>query len=170
MLDKESYKKEFDDIIQEAARLQLGVLVYSQHPKSGLGQRQVINVWIRNRAPEWKISWDIGNLDLSLLVAYKLKKNWDARIRLVTVVDNLDQEIEARKFMAELIDLARLPKTEISVQVGEFGAFVSKAPSADLNIFGLIPDPDFNFMEKMVTKTQTTCLFIRDSGFENILA
>ncbi|MEE4259096.1 MAG: amino acid permease [Bacteroidales bacterium] len=170
MLDKESYKQEFNDIIKEAARLQLGVLIYSQHPRSGLGQRQVINVWIRNRAPEWKISWDIGNLDLSLLVAYKLKKNWDAMIRLVTVVDNLDQEIDARNFMAELIDLARLPKTEIAVHVGKFDAFISKAPSADLNIFGLIPDPDFNFMEKMVTKTQTTCLFIRDSGFENILA
>ena len=81
--------------MHETARLQLGVLVYSQHPKSGLGQRQIINVWIRNRAPQWKISWDIGNLDLSILVAYKLKKNWVANIRLVTVVDNHEQEEQA---------------------------------------------------------------------------
>jgi hypothetical protein len=170
MIDKVSYQQEFHDIINEAARLQLGVLIYSQHPKSGLGQQQVINVWIRNRAPEWKISWDIGNLDLSILVAYKLKKNWDARIRLVTVVDNLDQEIQARNFMAELMDLARLPKTELSVQAGKFNDYVHKAPAADINIFGLVPDPDFDFIERMVDETHTTCLFIRDSGLENILA
>ena len=29
------------------------------------------------------------------LVAYKLKKNWDAKIRLVTVVDDEEQEVAA---------------------------------------------------------------------------
>ncbi len=170
LIDRETYVDEFNEIIDEAARLQLGVLIYSQHPKSGLGQRQVINVWIRNRAPHWKISWDIGNLDLSILVAYKLKKNWVANIRLVTVVDNAEQEKEARNFMAELMDQARLPKTEIAVYVGVFNELISNAPPADLNIFGLVPNPDFKFMERMVSETQTTCLFIRDSGLENILA
>jgi len=170
MQDKESYEQDFLKIIHETARLQLGVMVYYQHPKSGLSQRQVISVWIRNRTPHWKISWDIGNLDLSILVAYKLKRNWVAKIRLITVVDDADQEFQANIFMAELIDLARLPKTEIFVQVGDFNDFIAVAPSADLNIFGLVPEPDFNFMENMVQKTRTTCLFIRDSGMENILA
>jgi len=170
LLDRETYDTEFREIIEEAVRLQLGVLIYSQHPKSGLGQRQLINVWIRNRAPHWKISWDIGNLDLSILVAYKLKKNWEAQIRLVTVVDDEEQEKQAQNFMSELIDLARLPKTEIVVHVGGFNGFVGHAPPADLNIFGLAPEPDFRFMERMVSETHTTCLFIRDSGLENILA
>lgn len=170
LIDRDTYEQEFIDIIKEAAHLQLGVLVYSQHPKSGLGQRQIINVWIRNRAPDWKIAWDVGNLDLSILVAYKLKKNWEARIRLVTVVDNQEQETQAHKFMAELIDLARLPKTDILVHVGAFNEFIKNPPAADLNIFGLVPEPDFRFMEKMVAETLTTCLFIRDSGYENILA
>lgn len=170
MLDRESYEQDFHKIIQKSAKLQLGVLVYYQHPKAGLGKRQVINVWIRNRAPLWQISWDIGNLDLSLLIAYKLKRNWAAKIRLITEVENNEQEIHAHDFMTELMDLARLPKTEISVNIGIFNEFISKAPSADLNIFGLVPDPDFRFMEKMVTETKTTCLFIRDSGMENILA
>jgi solute carrier family 12 sodium/potassium/chloride transporter 2 len=170
MEDRTSHEKDFLDIIAESARLQVGVMVYFQHPKSGLGQRQVINIWIRNRAPYWKISWDIGNLDLSILVAYKLKKNWKARIRLVTVVDNKEQEMQAADFMAKLIDLARLPKTETLIQIGKFNEFILNAPDADLNIFGLVDEPDFEFMEQMVEKTQTTCLFIRDSGMENILA
>ncbi|MBU1096444.1 MAG: Na-K-Cl cotransporter [Bacteroidetes bacterium] len=170
MSDRESYENDFIEIIRESARLQLGVLVYFQHPKSGFGQRQMINIWIRNRAPNWEISSDIGNLDLSILVAYKLQKNWGARIRIVTVVDNHEQENQAELFISELIDLARLPKTERLIQVGIFDEFILDAPNADLNIFGLVPEPDFKFMEKMVTNTQTTCLFIRDSGMENILA
>ncbi len=170
MIDKDSYEQDFLEIMRESERLQLGLMVYCQHPKSGLGQRQIINVWIRNRSPHWKISWDIGNLDLSILVSYKLKKNWVANIRLVTVVDNQEQEEQAKQFMADLIDLARLPKTEIMIHVGKFNEFILDAPNADLNVFGLAPEPDFTFMEKMVNNTQTTCLFIRDSGQENILA
>lgn len=170
MVDRVSHEQDFLKIIQESTRLQLGIMVYSQHQKSGLGQRQLINVWIRNRAPDWKISWDIGNLDLSLLVAYQLKKNWGAKIRLVTVVDNDEQETQASNFMSELMDLARLPKTEILVHVGDFNAFILDSPNADLNIFGLVPDPDFELMENITNTTQTTCLFIRDSGLENILA
>lgn len=91
-------------------------------------------------------------------------------IQLVTVVDNKEQEQQAAKFMAELIELARLPKTEAVIHIGDFNKFVLNAPTADLNIFGLVPEPYFKFMEKMVNNTQTTCLFIRDSGMENILA
>lgn len=170
MLDRQSKEQEFLEIIAESARLHIGVMVYCQHPKSGLGKQQAINIWIRNRAPYWKISWDIGNLDLSLLVAYKLKKNWPAKIRLVTVVDDEEQAKQAASFMAKLVDLARLQDIEILIHTGKFNEFLSNAPDADLNIFGLVPDPDLEFMEKMVDQTETTCLFIRDSGMENILA
>jgi amino acid transporter len=161
---------EFNRIIDEAARLEVGVLIYSQHPEYGLGKRQGINVWIRNRAPNWKISWDIGNLDLSILVAYKLERNWHAKVRLVTVVDNNEQKAQAEKFMTDLMDQARMPHTESVVYVDEFMKLIHNAPPADLNIFGLEPNPEFGFMEGMVNKTQTTCLFIRDSGLENIFA
>jgi len=170
MANREAYSEGFSDIIKEAARLQIGVLIYSQHPKSGMGERQIINIWIRNRAPNWKISWDIGNLDLSILVAYKLKRNWNAKIRLVTVVENEMQKKQAIKFMTDLMDQARLPKTEMAVYVDNFNELIKNAPTADLNIFGLVPNPDFEFMEKMNNETQTTCLFIRDSGLENIFA
>lgn len=168
--DLKLHSEGFIDIIDEAARLQLGVLVYAHHPEAGMGQKKFINVWIRNRSPEWKISWDIGNLDLSILVAYKLKRNWGAKIRLVTVVDNEEQKEQALRFMNELIDHARLPKTEIGVYVDNFSVLIKNPPKADLNIFGLEPHPNLSFMDKMVDDTRTTCLFIRDSGLENIFA
>ncbi len=170
MVERVSHEKDFLEIIKESARLKLGVMIYSQHLKSGLGQRQVINIWISNRAPNYSISWDIGNIDLAILIAYKLKKNWTATIRLITVVENDEQKKETLKFMRELIDLARLPQTELSVHIGVFEEFISVAPEADLNIFGLASEPNFEYIENVVQKSKTTCLFVRDSEMESVFA
>ena len=47
---------------------------------------------------------------------------------------------------------------------------VGSAPQADLNLFGLVPDPNFDFVRTMVRATHATCLFVRDSGHESALA
>jgi len=60
----------------------------------------MINVWVSDRRGNWNLSFDIGNLDLSLLIAYKLKINWKARIRLITVIEDPAQEETAREFLA----------------------------------------------------------------------
>lgn len=160
----------FRRIIREAHRMKLGVQVYAPHTVARLGRRQSINVWIRDRSPDWKLRWDIGNLDLSILSAYKIKQNWGARMRLITIVEDPSQEQNARDFMERLMDLARLPTTEVIVEIGPFDAFVRNAPEADLNILGLSPDPDFDFIRRMVRETGSSCLFTLDSGDENVLA
>ncbi|MEO0559870.1 MAG: amino acid permease [Bacteroidota bacterium] len=160
----------YGQVITEATDQNLGVLLYAPHPVAGLGQRRSINVWIRDRSPDWQISWDIGNLDLSILTAYKLRRNWDATFRLITVIED-EREVErARDFMVRLTDLARIPETEVVVASGGFNDFLPKAPQADLNIFGLVPNPNFGFVRRMVTCTNSTCLFVRDSGHESALA
>ncbi len=168
--DMPGREDDFRVIVLEAARLQLGVLLFAPHPRSGLGMRQTINVWIRDRSPDWRISWDIGNLDLSILVAYKLKRNWPARLRLITVVEDPAQEANARAFMRQLMDLARLPETDVVVGTGSFRSFVHQAPVADLHIFGMLTEPDFALLQAMVDETRAACLFVRDSGLENVLA
>ncbi|MEM8558677.1 MAG: amino acid permease [Bacteroidota bacterium] len=153
----------------EARRQRVGTVFYAPHPRAGLGQRQYINVWIHDRSPDWHLSMDIGNLDLSLLLAYKLKRNWNGLIRLITVVDAAEAE-RARHFLDRLIDLARLPDTTPVVGTGAFRDFAQTAPQADLNLLGLMPAPDFDTMRGLVTTLDASCLFIRDSGDENALA
>ena len=51
--------------------------------------------------------------------------------------------------MSDLIDQARLPKTETAVFIDNFNELIKKAPPADLNIFGLDIKPNFEFMKKM---------------------
>ena len=166
----DDYENELRPVIVESIRLEIGVLLFSAHPTTLFGERNVINVWVSERKANWDLGWDIGNLDLCMLIAYKLKMNWGARIRMITVIKDPNEQAEAIDFLHRLINLARLPDTLTEVHVGDFNAIVSKAPTADLNIFGMDADLKFEFVKTMSAKTQSSCLFARDSGHESILA
>jgi hypothetical protein len=56
------------------------------------------------------------------------------------------------------------------VHVGELREVVGQAPAADLNIFGLDPDLPYGFIREMSEKTGSSCVFVKDSGHESILA
>lgn len=166
----DDYEGELRPVMKESIRLELGILLFMSHPTALLGQRNIINVWVSDRKGNWNLGWDIGNLDLSILVAYKLKLNWGARIRLITVIADAEEEADARGFLKTLTNLARLPHTLMEVYVGSFGERVNNAPAADLNVFGMDADLAFDFVREMSEKTQSSCLFVRDSGHESILA
>ncbi len=170
MPDSEERIAAYQNIFHQAEALKMGILLYAPHPVARMGQRHVVNVWIRDRSPDWRLRWDIGNLDLSILIAYKLKLNWQAELRLITVIEDAAEEENARSFMSQLMDLARLPQTEVVVAKEDFATYVAEAPQADLNIFGLAPNHNFEFTRRMVRETHATCLFVRDSGQESALA
>jgi amino acid transporter len=166
----DDYENELKPVMREAIRLEIGILLFVSHPKALLGQRKTINVWVSDRTGHWELSWDIGNLDLSILIAYKLKMNWGAKIRLITVVKSAEEEINATDFLNQLINLARLPDTLIEVHLGDFKTVVADAPPADLNIFGMDDTLAYTFLKDMTEKTGSSCLFVKDSGHESILA
>lgn len=166
----DNFETEIRPVIQESVRLEIGILLYSAHPTALLGQRNLINVWVSDRRGNWELGWDIGSLDLSTLIAYKLKKNWQARIRLIMVINHADDEQNAKKFLNSLVNLARLPETLIEVHLGEFRDIIQNAPSADLNIFGMDEYFREEFIKEMTEKTSSSCLFVKDSGHESILA
>lgn len=169
--DHDDYEHELKPVMKESMRLEIGILLFNLHTTTLLGQRNTINVWVSNRRDNWQVEGlEIGNLDLSFLVAYKLKMNWKARIRLITVVDNTTEEVKAKAFLKSLIHLARLPQTLTEVYVGSFNDIVTKAPAADLNIFGMQDTLPYGFIKDMSKKTNSSCLFVRDSGHESILA
>ena len=168
--DHDDFETEIRPVIRESIRLEIGVLLFSAHVTARLGQRNTINVWVRDRKDNWSLGWDIGNLDLSTLIAYKLKKNWDAKIRLITVIDDENERENATKFLESLITLARLPQTLTEVHVGDFRTIVNNAPSADINIFGMEENLSYDFVKEMTICTNSSCLFVKDSGHESILA
>ncbi|WP_431157745.1 amino acid permease [Winogradskyella poriferorum] len=168
--DHDDYENELRPVMNESIRLEIGILLFSLHKTALLGQKNIINVWVSDRRGNWELGWDIGNLDLSILIAYKLKMNWTAQIRLITVLKHEEDRKEATEFLNDLINLARLPNTLTELFVGDFNEIVTNAPSADLNIFGMEPNLKFHFIKDMTAKTNSSCLFVKDSGHESILA
>jgi len=170
LLPEEEREEEFAELLGEAAREEIGTLVHAPHVHAGLGERRTINVWIRDRSPDWRLSMDIGNLDLPILVGYKLLKNWDASMRLITALDSEESLSEARQFLEAVLELGRIPRTRVVAVAQPFAEYLPQAPQADVSVFGLGDELDFAFARRMVDETRSTCLFASDSGRESALA
>ncbi|MBE2220902.1 MAG: amino acid permease [Anaerolineae bacterium] len=149
----------------------LGILLLCQHPVVGLGQEQVINVWMREQGPDWALGLRLANLDLAVLVGYQVARNWNGRLNLCMVVPTEETSEKADDFLEELKSFARLPAgTGIKVFVGSFWEALPQGPAADLTILGLQAQPDLDFVEKAVKIIDASCIFVRDSGDESALA
>ena len=112
-----------------------------------------------------------SNLDLALLLAYQLAQNWHGHITLCMAVPDADTRQKAETFLTKLISLARLPQnTGIYVAVAPFAEALEQVPPADLTIFGLSHQPDMVFVHGLAQKLNSSCVFVRDSGAESILA
>ncbi|MCB8922518.1 MAG: Na-K-Cl cotransporter, partial [Ardenticatenaceae bacterium] len=158
-------------MLERAVERRLAVVLYAQDDVTALGQEQVINVWVREQGPDWKLALRLTNLDLAVLLAYQVARNWHGRINLCMVVDNDETQALAEPFLHELISLARLPaSTRIHIYQGRFWESLPKAPRADLTILGLQTHPDLDFVARAVSVVDGTCVFVRDSGDESALA
>jgi hypothetical protein len=157
-------------IVREGERQKVGTLLWWPHPVTALGQRRRVNVWIRERGPDWSIGWDIGNLDLSLLLAIQLQRNWGAELRLVMVVDHPVIEEDAHAFLTDLIRVARVHGAEPVVMGGTYDDALAAAPQADISVFGIPERPRRTVLRAAMERTRSSCLFVRDSGTESAIA
>jgi amino acid transporter len=168
---EKNLQKQLEEVIDEAEDLSLGVALFVHHPKSGLGRSRTINMWISDHGPEWDIKNRFDNLDMSLLLAYRLCKSWEGEMNMIVTVEDKSCSEKAKEFLGRLSEAARLPgNTTVMVADGDFGRFSSKAPRADINIFPLGDHLDAEFMLKMRDQTGSACLFTKDSGAESALA
>ena len=170
MNESEKAVNDFPSIIKEARDLDIGVMLFVLHPKALLGQRQKINLWIDDRMGHWNIDKDVGNIDLAILIAFKLMQNWQADIRFISVINEEVDRARAEQFLKDIIDLARLPINDTMTLDGDLDQLVLSGPYADVNIFALSEDIQLDYYKGMIDKTNSSCLFIQDSGQENILA
>ena len=139
----------------------LGLLILRQHPRVAFGMQKDINLWLRDKSPNWH---------LAILIGLQLQLNWEGKIHLITASSNPGDEKRLYRFLERLSDQARMPSlTEFHVLIGEFKQSVQDAPVADINIFGLSDILPFDFMREAPELTKSSCLFIKDSGFESAL-
>ena len=169
MLHDETYDEEIYDILTSARMNNMGIQLYIEDTVAQLGRTASINVWMREKSPDWDLDLDLGNIDLALLMAYKLKVNWNAKLRVITVVDESDVDT-AYNYIENMLEVARLTDAEPHVEIGDFEEALQETPRADVDIFGLPEDPDLKVLRSYVDLTRSACVFVADSGKENILA
>lgn len=157
--------------VDVADQFEMGVALLYEHPEAAFSQERRVNVWVTDQSPDWELGLRLPNLDLPLLLALQIRKSWDGAFRLVTVCPASEDMPGAEEYHARLIEDARLPDaTESHVLQGDFQEQLADTPEADLNIFGLAREVDPSFMEMIVRRTRSSCLFVRDSGRESALA
>ncbi|AOS98649.1 hypothetical protein AUP74_03283 [Microbulbifer aggregans] len=168
---KETHES-LQELIREAGRQRMGVSLLVRHETAGLGRRKRINLWIPDQGPEWSMKMDFQDLDLAILLAYRMLDSWeDAELTVIAAVEKAGEKEKARKFLDRLVDLARLPaSTAAHVADGDFDRYASSAPRADLNVFPLPAELDADFLWSLRDATGSTCLFTQDSGDESALA
>ena len=159
------------EMMQEAQRQRMGVALLVRHETAGLGRRKRINLWIPDQGPDWKLEMEFKDLDLAILLAYRMMDRWKAQLNVITAVEKETDKERARRFLTRLVDLARLPaETAAYVADGDFGRFASNAPQADLNVFPLLGELNADFLWSLRDTTGSSCLFTLDSGDESALA
>jgi len=165
---KNSDKRAVKKIFNVAKTHNTGVLLFDHHPEVGLGSERDIHVWIPPEEP-----WDINApkvYDLAMLVAYKLKLNWDGKIHIWMSVKESEKK-DAERYLKRLLYLARMPKnTEIHVSTDPFYKTLKEAPHGDIHIFPIGEELEMKKIVHVVELAQRSCLFVFDSGQENILA
>ncbi len=105
--------KSLTELIAEAKRQKMGVAVLVQHDDAGLGRRNRVNLWIPDMGPHWELEMEFVNLDLAILLAYRMMDSWDASLTIIGAVGNREEKQKAEKFLARLVGLARLPARQL---------------------------------------------------------
>lgn len=164
--------EELEVPLRQAGENAMGVVVAALHPQAALGRKKRINIWMRRQAPDWSLEVGLrrSNINLLVLLPYLLHERWHAKLRLCCAVEPGEEE-QARAYLSQLIEASRLPDdTELSIQASSLEDALDATPSADLNVLGLPPDGEREFVERMLRLTRSACLFLRDSGEEDALA
>ncbi len=158
---------------RETRRLGVGLALMANHPKAGLGRRSVVHLWFpaeRVRQPVAEALRD-GQMHLAVLMALRLQRAWEAEVRIYALVDSADAKGSAQLWLADLVDLARVPAViQTEVMVGELETCLTAAPQSDLDLMGLPANVDLDFVRRSVGLTRSACLFLGDSGQESALA
>ena len=163
------------EVLREARRLQVGVIMAGLHPKAGLGRMNVVNLWMSPQRPGQTAERYLSesNLNLGILSALRLQRAWNGELNLISLADTAEEVDRIRGSLDRIRDLCRIPvKAKVHVIVGSFpeAQALSILPQGDLQIIGLAHDHSIDFTKRAVEAMGSSCLFVRDSGLESALS
>ena len=147
---------QLERIYQIVRPLNTGLMFLNIHPKYGFGQERRVNIWLRDKSP---------NMNLAVLVALQLTRNWDARLTILRVVDDAEMVQSVTTELELFVEQARLPvSTSVQVLSGDYCAHLQSS-RADITIMGM--PQEFGQVLSFAEDFQGTILFVKDSGMED---
>lgn len=158
------------EVVDHARASQIGVVLAFEDPEHPMKSCNSATVWLSDRSPEWGLSLRVANLDLPVLLGYLLTLPQHGRIQVATVLRDEASTPEATRFLADLIELGRLPSTTAHVLGGPFLDRVRGAPKTDVFLLGLPDRIDLDRLREIHLAAGVPCLFVQDSGQESALA
>ena len=167
MPDDKEREEKILNVINICKENKIGVLLIDEHKVRKMGKKNKINIWFDKGKHNWDIDVDLGEKDLAVLAAYKLKLNWDAELQFVAEIEGESEKEKSDEFLDLVIDFSRLPVKE---KASILKSKKEKAPIADLNVMALPNDIDFKQLRNYTNILDSTCMFTLDSGEENALA
>lgn len=168
--DDEQIQNDYPAIVTEASNLNLGVILFHISSHALYGKQQHIIIWIEEEDFDYITNKNAGNLDLALLIAYKLHLNWRGSIQLIAIAGDKETQHRQDIQMLNIQDLSRLPIASITSIIGNLKTEVIKNTKGDINIFILKNDASIFDIQSFVQQHEITALYIKDSNLENAYA
>ncbi len=169
----QSPPEELAHIWAESRRLKVGLALLAEHPKAGLGRRTNVHLWFGPELVTQPVpaALDAGGMHLAVLTALRLKRSWEARLRVFAVTPIGTPADAGRAWLEDLADRARFPADDqLEVVAGTLEEAMAAAPQSDLDVLGLPPAPDLELVRRTVEVTRSACLLLGDSGHDSALA
>jgi solute carrier family 12 (sodium/potassium/chloride transporter), member 2 len=156
-------------IFSAARKHNTGIILTDRDEDIGLGSEEDIHVWISGKALVHDL-FEERKFDLSLLVAYRLHRNWAGNITIWMCVPK-EKKDEAERYLKKLLYEARFPSsTRIIISTETFAVTLSKAPKGDIHIIPVSSHIEIPKIRKISSDEEKSFFFIADSGKEDVLA
>ncbi|HSO22307.1 MAG TPA: amino acid permease [Chondromyces sp.] len=154
-------------VIGSAARNQLGVVLYAGPEETESVRAKAVHLIVGKPGDGWRIGTDLGDADLGLLVAFKLKLNRKCDLVLSARIDAEDETGDALDYLKTVTELARIPDADR--RVVRPGEELSPGLQVGVTVFSITGDTRLEEVRSRTEEAQTPCLFTLDSGRENAL-
>ena len=156
-------------IFSVAKKHNTGIVLSDRDEEIGLGSEEDIHVWISSKTLDKDI-FEEKKYDLSLLVAYRLHRNWAGNITIWMCVRKEKKE-DAERYLKKLLYEARFPaSTKIIISTSSFSRTLKRAPKGDIHIIPISTTSDVSNIQKISNAEEKSFFFIADAGKEDVLA
>lgn len=170
--DDKDRDQDIHQIMSKSNDFGFGVYLYAPYKRVGLGIEKSIMLWIPYTFVQEIDNWKLKHINLSILTAYLLKRNWNGFIRMTIYGIPISEKDTVIQWANDLKILARLPKDLIITTSND--GIEETAQNMDRPDVSIIPLNreiiEMETIRQLLVKLESSCIFTLDGGAENALA